>query len=203
MEVNAFIIWRIEDPLQYYRNMNSIASAEGRIEGDLFSAMKKVISSLPQHALTSGKDGSISQEISKRVNFHPYGISLVNFDIKTLDLPKENKEAVYQRMISERNKISATYKAEGEKEASKIRSTATASAREMISNAEALSAETIAEGERTYYQILREAYSASEDKAEFYKFYTELNALDTALKNGGTIIIDEDNPLYQILIDNQ
>jgi phosphopantetheine adenylyltransferase len=50
-----------------------------------------------------------------------YGIELITVEIKRLDLPDDNKNAVYERMISERNNIAASYIAEGEAEATKIR----------------------------------------------------------------------------------
>ena len=68
--------------------------------------------------------------------------------MKEFDLPDDNKEAVYERMISERDNIAATYTAEGDSEAEK--------------QAEILRAE----GEQEYMRILAEAYG-EEEQMEF------------------------------------
>ena len=202
LDVNAISIWEITDPVLYYTRLNSVTSAQARLETDLFSAMKKVISATLQADVISGKDGSLSQSIAERVDFSEYGMNLVNYDIKLLDLPEANKEAVFELMKSEREIIAASYKAEGEKESKRILATANASARETVSNAEAMAAETIAEGEKIYYDTLYNAYSSSEAKTSFFKFWNELEALKVALKNGGTIVVKEDNPLYEILVNH-
>ena len=45
-----------------------------------------------------------------------YGVKILMAEIKQLDLPEDNKAAVYERMISERNQIAASYQAEGDSE---------------------------------------------------------------------------------------
>ena len=83
--------------------------------------MKNVISSTLQDDVISGKDGSLSTNILKKINLEEYGITVAKIEMKLLDLPSDNKNAVYQRMISERQAIAAEYKANGEKESRNIR----------------------------------------------------------------------------------
>ena len=98
-----------------------------------------------------------------------YGIELSDVKIKVLDLPDENKEAVYNRMITERNNIAAAYKAQGESEAQIIRNTTDKEVSVMLSEAQAKADATVAEGEAEYMRILSEAYN-DEGKADFYLF---------------------------------
>lgn len=127
-----------------------------------------------------------------------YGIEISDIKIKVLDLPDENKEAVYNRMITERNNIAAAYKAQGESEAQVIKNTTDAEVTVMLSEAKATADATIAEGEAEYMRILSEAYN-DEDKADFYTFTLELDAVKASLTNGNTtLFLDKDSPIAQI-----
>lgn len=127
-----------------------------------------------------------------------YGIEITDVKIKVLDLPDENKEAVYNRMITERNNIAAAYKAQGESEAQIIRNTTDAEVQIMKSEAQAKADAIIAEGEAEYMKTLSDAYNDS-DKADFYLFALQLDALKASVTNGNTtIFLDKDNPIASI-----
>jgi len=127
-----------------------------------------------------------------------YGIEITDVKIKVLDLPDENKDAVYTRMITERNNIAAAYKAQGESEAQIIRNTTNAEVSVMLSEAQAKADATIAEGEAQYMSILSEAYN-DEAKADFYLFSLQLDSLKESVTNGNTtIFLDKDSPVAQI-----
>ena len=127
-----------------------------------------------------------------------YGIELSDVKIKVLDLPDENKEAVYNRMITERNNIAAAYKAQGESEAQIIRNTTDKEVSVMLSEAQAKADATVAEGEAEYMSILSEAYN-DEGKADFYLFSLQLDTIKESVTNGNTtIFLDKDSPVAQI-----
>ena len=127
-----------------------------------------------------------------------YGIEITDVKIKVLDLPDENKEAVYTRMITERNNIAAAYKAQGESEAQIIRNTTNAEVSVMLSEAQATADKKIAEGEAKYMQILSEAYN-DESKADFYLYSRQLDTVRESVTNGNTtLFLDESSPIAQI-----
>ncbi len=127
-----------------------------------------------------------------------YGIEITDVKIKVLDLPDENKEAVYNRMITERNNIAAAYKAQGESEAQIIRNTTDAEVRVMKSEAQAKADAIIAEGEAEYMKTLSDAYN-DEEKADFYLFTLQLDAIKESVTNGNTtIFLDKDSPIASI-----
>ena len=131
-----------------------------------------------------------------------YGIRITDVKIKVLDLPDENKEAVYTRMITERSNIAAAYKAQGESEAQKIKNTTEAEVAVMLSEAEAEADKTIAEGEAEYMRILKDAYN-NKDKAEFYNFILELDTIKKSVTKGNTtIFLDKDSPIAKIFYMN-
>lgn len=201
MVLDSFALWRISDPRLFIESLSgSVANAESRINAIVYNALKTVISSQKQEAIISGRDGEIVQLVMENIgdNFDRYGIEMIAVETKTLDLPDDNKDAVFTRMISERNNIAASYAAEGAAEAKRIRNSADKKVEITISEAKA-KAETIrAEGDAEYMRILSEIYDTDEE-ADFYTFMIALDAMVEALKGGNkTIILDADSPIAQI-----
>lgn len=127
-----------------------------------------------------------------------YGIEITDIKIKVLDLPDENKDAVYTRMITERNNIAAAYQAQGESEAQIIKNTTDAEVAVMLSEAQASADATIAAGEAEYMKILSDAYN-DKAKADFYLFSLQLDTLKESVTNGNTtVFLDKDSPIAQI-----
>ena len=172
MVADSYVLWRITDPQVFNQTLNSqISNAESRINTTVYNSIKNVISSMSQVDVISSRDGDLSQRIMENIgdSMNRYGIELLCVETKHLDLPSDNKAAVYERMISERNNIAAAYTAEGEAEAKKIRTKTDNQIAISISEAEASAEKIIAEGEAEYMKILSEAY-ASKDRSDFYSF---------------------------------
>jgi len=128
-----------------------------------------------------------------------YGIEVVDVKIKRFDLPEANEQAVYGRMISERNQIAEKYIADGEYEASIIRNNVDRQVNIIISNAEAQAAKIEAEGEQEYMRMLAQTYNTP-DKREFFEFMLSLDALEASLKGSNkTVILGSDSPLAKLL----
>ena len=128
-----------------------------------------------------------------------YGIEIMTVEVKKLDLPDDNKNAVYSRMISERENIAAQYEAEGESQAKIIQNTTDKEVSIMISEAEAEAEKLVAEGEAEYMRILSEAYN-DESKSEFYSYVRSLDALKESMSgnNSKTLILSKDSPIASI-----
>lgn len=201
MIADCFALWRIEDPQKYTQTLSAQKSnAEFRIDTIVYNSLKNVISSMSQEEVISGRDGELTAAIMTNIGdtLSQYGIKLLAVETKSLDLPDENKDAVYERMISERNNIAATYKAEGNEEAKEISNKTKAEIIVLQSEADAQAAETIAKGEAEYMRILSEAYNDPE-KADFYLFLRSLDAAKATMNgNNKTLIIDETSPIAQI-----
>ena len=201
MIADCFVLWKIDDPQKFTQTLSAQTSnAEYRIDTIVYNSLKNVISSLSQEEVISGRDGELAAAIMDNVGstLDQYGIELLAIETKSLDLPDENKAAVYERMISERNNIAATYKAEGEEEAKEIANDTSAEILIMQSQADAEAAEIIAKGEAEYMRIMSEAYNDPE-KADFYLFLRSLDAAKITMQGEQkTLILDESSPLTQI-----
>ena len=206
MVADSFVLWKIEDPKLFIQTLNgSISNAESRLSTIVYNSMKNIISSRTQSDVISGRDGELAADIRDGVGdtLTQYGIELIAVETKHLDLPDDNKEAVYQRMISERNNIAASYTAQGESDAQKIRSETDREVQVMLSEAEAQAEILIAEGEAEYMNILSDAYP-DPAKADFYSFVRALDAAKASLAGGGnTLFLSKDSPLAQIFYSGQ
>ena len=205
MVADSFVLWKVSDPLTFIQTLNgNVSNAEARISTIVYNSMKNVISNLSQTEIISGRD-TLAQSIFANIGdgLDKYGIELVAVETKRLDLPDDNKQAVYERMISERNNIAASYQAEGESEATKIRSETDKTISIQIAQAEAQAAKIEAEGEAEYMRILSEAY-ADESRADFYSFVRSLDAAKLSMSGDNkTLILTPDSPLAQIFYNAQ
>lgn len=198
---DSYVLWKISDPLKFAQTLNSsVESGESRINTAVYNATKNAISSMSQDQVITSRDGELSDMVMEAIgtNMDQYGIELLKFETKQLDLPDDNKEAVYERMISERDNIAATYKAEGNSEAKVIRNKTDKEVAIQISDAKKQAEILEAEGEQEYMKILAQAYG-EEDRSEFYSFVRSLDALKTSMKGEGkTVILSADSPIAQI-----
>jgi len=201
MITNSYVLWQITDPIKFAQTLNgSIGNAESRINTVVYNSVKNIISSLTQEEVISGRDGELTEAILANMGntFDRYGIKVITVETKQLDLPADNKEAVYERMISERENIAATYTAEGTSEAQIIKNTTDKEVTIMLSEAEKQAEILKAEGEAEYMKILSEAY-ADESKTDFYSFVRSLDALEASMTGDNkTVILSEDSPIAQI-----
>lgn len=101
MVADSFILWRIEDPQRFIQTLNgSIPNAESRLTSLVYNSMKNTISGMSQSEVISGRDGELAGAIRAGVgnSLEQYGIELIAIETKHLDLPDDNKAAVYQMM---------------------------------------------------------------------------------------------------------
>ncbi|MBQ9421275.1 MAG: protease modulator HflC [Lachnospiraceae bacterium] len=205
MIADNYVLWRVTDPTKYIRTLDAVElRAEERIEAAVYNAVKNVISSMSQDEVIEARGERLTVLITEEANsdISDYGIEIIQSQIKSLDLPDDNKESVYERMISERQNIAATYQAEGNAEAQKIRNQADRDVSVMKADARKKAAIIEGEGEAEYMKILEEAYNTS-DKAEFYNYTRSLDALKSSLTgNNKTIMLDKDSELAKILYGN-
>ncbi len=206
MVADSYVLWKIKDPIKFAQTLNaSVGQAESRLDTTVYNSMKIVISGLSQADVISGRDGELNEAFMESIGktMEQYGIELISVETKHLDLPSDNKNAVFDRMISERAQIAATYTAEGQSEAQKIKNTTDKEVAISVSNAEAEAAKITAEGEAEYMRILAKAYS-NKDRAEFYTFIRSLEAARASLAGENkTLILSKDSPLAQIFYNDK
>lgn len=147
---------------------------------------------------------SLTEEIMDHIGTvgDQYGIKIMTVEVKKLDLPDNNKNAVYTRMISERENIAAKYTAEGEAQAKMIQNTTDKEVSIMRSTAQAKGEKIRAEGEAEYMRILSEAYN-DRSKSDFYSFVRSLDAAKESMRGSSkTLILPADSPMAEVFMSN-
>ena len=208
MTVDCYILWSIDDPKLFYQRLGTTGNAEQRLDALTYNELKTVMGTLAQADIVNMEDGAKRNDIYNSIATdvdnlaRTYGIRVEDVKIKQFDLPESNLNAVYNRMISERNQIAEKYTADGNYEASIIRNDVDKQVNILVSNAKAEAAKLEAEGEGEYMRMLAEAYQ-TKDQQEFYEFTRALDALKESLTGDEkTVILDKDSKLGQILMGN-
>ena len=206
MTVDCYILWSISDPKLFYQTLGSTGVAEDRLDNLTYNELKTVMGTLAQSDIINMEDGALRNNIYESIatdvdaQAQTYGIRVEDVKIKQFDLPESNLNAVYSRMISERNQIAEKYTADGNYEASIIRNDVDKQVNITVSNAQAEAAKLEAEGEAEYMRLLAEAYNSSAKK-DFYEFTLALDALKQSLTgNEKTVILDGNSELARILM---
>ena len=206
MTVDCYILWSISDPKLFYQTLGSTGIAEYRMDNLTYNELKTVMGTLAQADIINMNDGAERNQIYEGISTNvdreavKYGIHVEDVKIKQFDLPDSNLNAVYSRMISERNQMAEKYTADGNYEASIIRNDVDKQVNIIVSNANAEAAKLVAEGEAEYMRLLAEAYDTQAEK-DFYEFTLALDALKESLTGDEkTVILDGNSDLAKILM---
>ena len=205
MTVDSYLTWKISEPQTFYQTVGTISEAETRLDALTYNSLKNLMGTLKQDDIINEDDASERNDIYASVttavaeNAKDYGIEVIDVKIKRFDLPEANEQAVYDRMISDRERIAAEYTANGEYQASLIRNDVDKQVNIIISDAKAEAAKIEAEGESEYMKLLAEAYD-TDDKKDFYEFINALDALKASLTGEEKVIIlGSDSALAKLL----
>jgi membrane protease subunit HflC len=207
MTVDSFIVWRISDPFVFYTQLlGSVSNAEGRLDTATYSELQQIIGTLDQNAIISSADERSRDNLNVTVTSKAkdkvlqFGIEILDIKIKGFELPYENEQAVFERMISDRERVARQERSEGEEDANIIKNEVDKEVNIIVSDAKAKAEKIIAEGEAEYMRRLAEAYKGAE-REEFYNFMRGLDALKASLNGKDkTVILDKDSQLAKILI---
>lgn len=205
MTVDSYVLWRIVEPLKFFQTLGSVGVAEERLDTLTYNAFKNIMGTLAQNKIINEDNAAGRNDIYAGITTNVdniaknYGIQVVDVKIKRFDLPEANEQAVYGRMISERNQIAEKYTADGEYEASIIRNNVDKQVNIIVSNAKAKAAQIEAEGEQEYMKRLAETYN-TDHKRDFYEYMLSLDALKASLEGSNkTVILGKDSLLAKLL----
>lgn len=189
IQVDAFARWRIVDPLLFYQTQYSQDQAIARLTPILSSNIRRVLGSQNFAAMLSARRSELMHDIRDNMNIDVkgFGIVVVDVRISKADLPPENSDAIYQRMIQERKREAAEFRAEGDETAQRIR--ARAEREVTVIKAEATRESSIlrGEGDAEKTRVLGEAYGQDPN---FFAFYRSMMAYqDTFADGSGTVVL--------------
>ena len=187
LEVDAFVRYRIVDPLLFYQSVGTIGGADAQLGGMLNSALRRTLSVASLLDIVRYKRDELMADI--RDELHKggarYGLDIVDVRIKRADLPEENSEAVFHRMQAERQQAAALFRAEGSRQAQKIRADADRDAVVTRATAKQQAEQLRGEGDGERNRIFAAAYGADPD---FFAFYRSMQAYENALPSARAVI---------------
>lgn len=204
MIIDNYAIWEITDPEALIKNARTEINAEARMGEFIFSVIRTELGAMNYDQIINDEEstrGDLNTRITERVNEllanNNYGIQVDDVRIKRTDLPKENEQSVFNRMISERESQAQQYLSQGEAEKNRIMANADKDVTEMLSKANAEAEQIRAEGELEAAKIYNEAFSQDE---EFYQLYRTLESYKKTIDGETTIIIPQGSPYADLLM---
>ncbi|WP_138415363.1 protease modulator HflC [Aquibacillus sediminis] len=203
MIIDNFSVWRITNPALMISNARTQMNAESRMGEFIISVIRSELGTMNYDEIINDEGstrGSLNDRVTDRVNQllarDEYGIEVIDVQIKRTDLPDENEQSVYNRMISERESKAQEYLSQGEAEKNRIQAQTDRDVQEMLSVADAQAAEIRAEGEREAASMYNETFQQDE---EFYQLYRTLESYKTTIDGETTIILPSNSPYAELL----
>jgi len=213
LEVDAFVRYRITDPLRFKQAAGDEATMRSRLNSILESSLRQALGNVPLSAVISEKRAELMQSIRTLVNAQAmgasveggdkdittggFGIEVVDVRIKRADLPPANSEGIYKRMQTERVKEANQYRAQGAEDAQKIRSQADKERTIQLADARKKAEILRGEGESLSTKIFADAFGQDQ---EFYQFYRTMQAYRKSLNGKDTtMVMSPDNDFLRML----
>lgn len=192
--------WKISNPALFEITMGRVEEAQKRLDDILYSMMNEKVGKIQSNTLITDKAEveKMQDDLATQISdvMKAYGILVYDIRVKRTDLPEENYESVYKRMITERARIAAQFRSEGEEEALKVRSNTDKQIMILISEANKQSEILKGEGDAQAAKIYNDAYGKD---PEFYEFYNTLEAYKLTLGNNTKLVIPSDSPFAKYL----
>ena len=192
--------WRITDPLLFFKTVSTEARARARLDDIVFSELRRELATVNFVDVISQERENIMETVarSSAEKAREFGIELVDVRIQRADLPEVVQQSVFNRMRAERQRESSLFRAEGEEQAAIIRAKADRDRTVILAEAYRESQRLRGEGEALAIRIYAQAL---EQDPEFYAFLRRLQAYETTLKEGDTIVIPADSDFFRYLIN--
>ncbi|WP_422122978.1 protease modulator HflC [Planococcus sp. X10-3] len=201
--IDNYAVWQVTDPRNLITNAVTIVNAESRMEEFIYSVIRSELGQLNYDEIINDENssrGSLNDNVTAKVNElleqDQYGIRVADVRMKRTDLPEENEQSVYIRMISERDSTAQDYLSQGDAKKQEIEAQADREAQEVIATARKEAALIQADGESEAAQIYNESFSKD---SEFYQLYRSLQSYTKTIGEDTVIILPSDSPYASVL----
>ncbi|WP_417465104.1 protease modulator HflC [Kordiimonas sp.] len=201
--VDSFARYRISDPLKRYQAARDERGAASLLENAMESTVRQVLAQEPMVGIVSGQRGELMKRISDLTNERAktFGLEVVDVRLKRVDLPRENSEAIFRRMETERQREAADKRASGQRDAVKIKAAADRQVAELIAEAERQSQTIRGEADGQAVKIFAEAFGKDED---FFEFYRTMQAYRVALgKDDTRLVLSPDSEFFKLFMNEK
>ena len=190
--------WRISDPLKFMQTMRTQALAQSRLDDIIYSSLRVQLGTHLMHEIVSTMRDSLMHKVTQNANFTAadYGIEIVDVRIKRADLPRENEQAVFDRMKAERERMAKQFRSEGDEEAVKIRAKTDKDREVILADAYKLAQEVRGNGEAQAIKIYADAYTQDPD---FYEFIRTMDAYKKVFDDKTKLVLTPESDFLRYL----
>ncbi|RMH04578.1 MAG: protease modulator HflC [Nitrospirae bacterium] len=196
--IDNFAKWRIVDPLRVYQAFQTQRAALQRLDDIIYSELRVELGRHDLTEIVSANRMLIMSVVAQRANekASAYGLEVVDVRIKRADLPKQNENAVFERMKAERIRKAKQYRAEGEEEARKIRSEADKDREIILAEAYKTAQEIKGKGDAQAFRIYANAYKQD---PKFFAFIRSMEAYRKTFSEDTTMVLTPDSEFLRYL----
>jgi len=190
LEVDNYVMWKIDDPQSFYETMRTLSGALTRIDDIVYSNLRDTFAKLEIGDIISETRRKYLADITENTEdlLSQFGIQVKDVNVKRTDLPEANANAVFERMQSERYKAAAKIRAEGEKQSKDIMARAQKDSEIIMAQAFKSAEEIKGAGDAQAIEIYANAFSKDPD---FYKFWRTMSAYETSFSSNTSLVIGE------------
>lgn len=195
--VDAFVRYRISDPLAFYRSLRDERTATDRIERLVNSSLRQVLGSAPQSEIISGGRGRLMQlarqDVARRAAASRFGIEVIDVRIRRADLPDENQPNVFRRMQTSRQQEAARIRAQGEQQKREIIASADREVTITLAQAQEQGETVRGEGDAMRTRIFAQSFGRD---PSFAAFWRSMQAYEASLGQGDTTMVLSPNSAF-------
>jgi membrane protease subunit HflC len=201
--VNTYVVWKITEPLQFFNAVGTIREAESKLLSQISDTQNRVIGQHSFGEFVNSDPNKIRfekiQEAMlndlKQTVMDNYGIEIKTLGIKQLKVSEDVSKDVFERMKAERNRRTEATIAQGNAEATKIKTDADSKKTELLAAAEARAKAIRGQGDAEaakYYKML-------EEDPAFAMFLRDLQALKKILEEKATVVFSSKTAPFRLL----
>jgi membrane protease subunit HflC len=224
--VDTYARWRIDDPLRFFQRVRDERGAQTRLDDILDGETRNAIAkhNLVEVIRSTNREFQVSEELAGEEDVAmlveieagrreitasiveaaaprtmELGIELLDLKFKRISYVKEVQQKIYERMISERQRIADRFRSEGEGEASKILGDKERELKRIQSEAYRTAQEIMGEADAEATSIYAGAYNQNQESRQFYEFLKTMDTYKETLSEKDWLILTTEGDFYRFL----
>ena len=196
LKVDTYARFKIVDPLRFYQSVRNEIEARKQLDTIVDSALREELGLRGLKEILSEQRNSITKNIRDQVNIkaRTLGMEIIDIQIRRADYPEVTSQAIFARMISERERIAREFRATGEEEAQKIRASAEKQRVVTVADGARQSQEIRGAGDAEAIRIYAEAFGQD---PEFFSFYRSMEAYRKSFNQDDTMVINPTGDFFK------
>lgn len=222
--MDTYARWEITNPLQFFIRLRDERSAQSRLDDILDGETRNAIANhnLLDIVRSTNREPEVTEEFMEELEIleeievgrdkiediilqkanertSDLGVRILDFRFKRMNYVDEVRDRVYDRMISERNRIADQFRSEGQGEARKILGDKERDLAQIQSEAQRQAEEIRGRADAEATEIYASAYNQNRQSIDLYKFLRSMEALENSLDEETNLVISSDSDLFKYL----